>query len=141
MSDLLQHRIKVLLYRVLEDQPHYLLLRKSEGVDPPWGILDGAIGFDEQIESAIHREVFQDIGLPGAEALIDLQMPKRWIVGDEEIVEWPYGAKAPGAGESLVLDDRWAEYRWAEFGEAYANLQLELDRAAMTRLHTLLSAA
>jgi len=141
MSDLLQHRIKVLLYRVQEGQPHYLLLRKSEGVDPPWGILDGAIGFDEQIESAIHREVFQDIGLPGAERLIDLQMPKRWLVGDEEIVEWPYGAKAPSADGGIVLDQRWSEYRWAEFGEAYSRLQLELDRAAMTRLHTLILAA
>ncbi len=141
MSDLLQHRIKVLLFRVLEGKPHYLLLRKSEGVDPPWGILDGAIGFDEQIESAIHREVFQDIGLPGAEALIDLQMPKRWLVGDEEIVEWPYGAKAPATDGGIVLDQRWAEYRWAEFGEAYARLQLELDRAAVTRLHTLILAA
>ena len=63
------------------------------------------------------------------------------LVGDEEVVEWPYGARAPVAVRPLVLDRRWADYRWAEFGEAYTELQLELDRAAVTRLHTLITAA
>ena len=82
-----------------------------------------------------------DVGLPGAEQVIDLQMPKHWLLGDEQVVEWPYGARAPHAERPLVLDDRWAEYRWADFSEAYSELNLELDRAAVTRLHTLLSAA
>jgi predicted NUDIX family NTP pyrophosphohydrolase len=137
----LHHRIKVLLYRLEHGRPHYLLLRRSEGVAPPWGLLDGPIGFDEQIEAAIRREVLEDVGLPGTDQVIDLQMPKHWLVGDEEVVEWPYGARAPVAVRPLVLDRRWADYRWAEFGEAYTELQLELDRAAVTRLHTLITAA
>jgi 8-oxo-dGTP pyrophosphatase MutT (NUDIX family) len=137
----LHHRIKVLLYRIERGLPHYLLLRRSEGVAPPWGLLDGAIGFGEQIETAIRRELFEDVGLPGTEQVIDLQMPKHWLVGDEQVVEWPYGARAPLGERPLVLDSRWSDYRWAEFGEAYSELHLELDRAAMTRLHTLISAA
>jgi hypothetical protein len=136
----LQHRIKVFIYSFQQGAPRYLLLRSARGINPTWGTLDGAIGFGEKIETAIEREVTKDIGLPKPEDLIDLQMPKLWTLGDEEIVEWPYGSYAPSAGE-LSLDARWADYRWAEFGAAYSSLHLELDRAAVTRLHTLISAA
>lgn len=137
----LQHRIKVFVYRLHEGQPHYLLLRKSQGHNTTWGALDGPIGFDEQIEHAIQREVSEDIGLLANRGPIDLQMPKRWFLGDEQIVEWPYGFHAIDDGSGLVLDERWAEYRWAAFSEAYGRFQLELDRAAVTRLHTLICAA
>lgn len=136
-----QHRIKVFVYRLHQGQPHYLLLRKSAGRNTTWGALDGPIGFDEQIESAVKREVSNDVGLSGLRGPIDLQMPKRWLLGDEEIVEWPYGFHATSTNQALVLDPRWADYRWAEFSEAYGRLQLELDRAAVTRLHTLIGAA
>jgi hypothetical protein len=140
MSDL-QHRIKVFVYRLEADQPQYLLLRKALGINPTWGVLDGAVGFHEQIETAILREVCDDIGLPPERGPIDLAMPKRWIMGEEEVVEWPYGFQAPSPRVELVLDDRWAEYRWAAFGEAYSRFQLELDRAAITRLHTMIGVA
>jgi len=140
MSEL-QHRIKVFVYRLDGGQPHYLLLRKSQGHDTTWGALDGPIGFDEQIETAIQREVTADVGLRGSGGPIDLQMPKCWFLGDEQIVEWPYGFRAVDTDSGPVLDERWAEYRWAVFGEAYSSFQLELDRAAVTRLHTLICAA
>lgn len=140
MSDL-QHRIKVFVYRWEAGQPTYLLLRKAQGVNTTWGALDGPIGFDEQIEAAIQREVSDDVGLHSVRDLIDLQMPKRWLLGDEEIVEWPYGFQAATPRNDLVLDERWAEYRWADYSEAYARFQLELDRAAITRLHTMICAA
>lgn len=136
----LQHRIKVFVYTFQQGNPRYLLLRSARGVNPTWGALDGAIGFGEKIETAIEREVTRDIGLPKPQDLIDLQMPKLWQLGDEEVVEWPYGSLTPTIGE-LILDSRWSEYRWAEFSEAYSSLHLDLDRAAVTRLHTMINAA
>jgi hypothetical protein len=140
MSEL-HHRIKVFIYRLQQGKPHYLLLRKAMGVNPTWGALDGEIGFHEQIETAIRREVCDDIGLPAERGPIDLAMPKRWVLGEEEVIEWPYGFQAPAPRRELVLDERWSEYRWAEFGDAYSLFQLELDRAAITRLHTMILAA
>lgn len=139
MSEL-QHRIKVFIYSFEHGDPRYLLLRSARGHNPTWGALDGAIGFGEKIETAIEREVTRDVGLPKPADLIDLQMPKLWQLGDEEVVEWPYGSLAATIQE-LRLESRWADYRWAEFGEAYSSLHLDLDRAAVTRLHTLISAA
>ena len=139
MSDL-QHRIKVFAFSLDQGHPNYLLLKRSEGINPTWGALDGPINFGEQIEAAIQRELREDVGLSEARSLIDLQMPKRWLLGDEEVVEWPYGSQVRLTSE-IVLDARWSEFRWAGFEEAYSSLHLELDRAAVTRLHTLLTAA
>lgn len=137
----LQHRIRLFVYRLEGDRPSYLLVRRSEGVNPTWGPIDGPIEFHEKIETAIEREVREDFGLERPETVVDLQMPKHWTLGDEEVIEWPYGVKAPKTESGLVLDARWAESRWTEFHEAYSQLCLDLDRAAVTRLHTLITAA
>jgi hypothetical protein len=57
------------------------------------------------------------------------------------VIEWTFGFKTrPGTGE-LRLDPRFAEFRWAQFSQAYPSLELETDRAAIMRLHTLLRVA
>ena len=141
MSELL-HRIRVFVYHFTEGRPQYLLLRGVQGIESFWTPIHGPIGFGEKLESAIRREVMDDIGLGRPAELIDLQMPSRWLVGDEEVIEWNFGCKALPRGGQLEIDvDRWAEFRWAQFPEAYPSLELEHDRAAIMRLHTLLHAA
>ena len=136
----LQHRIKIFVYRIEPVGPRYLLLRRSVGVDPTWGPIHGPIGFGEQIEAAIRREVRDDTGLATALDVIDLRMPAHWLLGDEQIIEWPYGFRTELERRDLVLDPRWSDFTWTEFSDAYARLQLDVDRAAMTRLHTLIAA-
>ncbi len=140
MSDL-QHRIRLFVYRFDGNAPSYLLLRRSEGVNPTWGPIDGPIEFHEQIETAILREVQEDVGLSPPEDVVDLQMPKHWTLGDEEVIEWPYGVKVVAPSQELSLDPRWSASRWTDFSQAYTELCLEIDRAAVTRLHTLITAA
>ena len=138
----LSHRVRVFVYRYDEGQPHYLLLKSAQGIEGFWTPLHGPIGFGEQLETAIRREVRNDTGIGRAEELIDLQMPARWLVGDEEIVEWNFGFRAtPPAKELRIAADRWADFRWSTFPEAFPSLELEYDRAAILRLHALLNAA
>jgi hypothetical protein len=82
-----------------------------------------------------------DVGLGKPTDLIDLDMPSRWLLGDEEVVEWNFGFQTASGEEDLQLDPRWSDFRWAEFTKAYPSLELEYDRAAIMRLHTLLNAA
>ena len=141
MSEL-SHRIKVFVYRFEKRQsPDYLLLKSAQGIESFWTPIHGPIGFGEKLESAIRREVMDDTGIGRPAELIDLQMPGRWVVGDEEIVEWTFGFRVPPAAEPRLDQDRWADYRWAAFAEAYPSLELETDRAAIMRLHALLFAA
>jgi hypothetical protein len=140
MSDLL-HRIRVFVFRYHQRRPQYLLLRGAQGIEAFWTPIHGPIGFGEKLETAIKREVMDDVGIAKPTELIDLRMPARWILGDEEVIEWNFGFHASPDVENLRLDKRWADFRWSEFAMAYPSLELEIDRAAIMRLHTMLQAA
>lgn len=140
MTDL-QHWIKVFLYRFQARTPDYLLLKGDKGLESSWGPIEGPVGFGEKLETAIQREVRDDVGILRATDLVDLQVPTHWLVGDEEVIVWRFGLRVRETETSLRIDQRWLDFRWAGFSEAYPCLELEGDRAAMARLHTLVSAA
>jgi hypothetical protein len=134
----LLHRIKVFVFEQKGPEPHYLLLRSNQGMEGIWGPIQGGIRYGEKLESAIRREVLDDIGVLRPLDLIDLEMPSRMTLGDEEVIEWNFGFKTQPLLAPLRLDPRWAEFRWAEFSEGYPMLEFDADRAAFLRLHALL---
>lgn len=134
----LLHRIKVFVFQQEGAQPNYLLLRANQGLEAVWGPVQGGIRYGEKLESAIRREVLDDIGILHPLDLIDLEMPHRQLVGDEEVIDWCFGFKTQPVRTPLRLDPRWAEFRWAEFSEGYPLLEFDADRAAFLRLHALL---
>ena len=70
-----------------------------------------------------------------------LEMPARWTIGDEEVVEWTFGIRTMQELHPERVSETWAAHRWARFDDAYQSLGFELDRAAMMRLHTKVLAA
>ena len=134
------HRIRVFVFRYHDGHPSYLLLRAAQ-MESFWTPIHAPIGFGEKLESAIRRAVMDDIGLARPNRLIDLEMPTRWLVGDEEVIEWLFGFQSVPVDGDLRVAKRWSDFRWVQFPEAYPSLELEYDRAAITRLHTLLHAA
>ncbi len=134
----LLHRIKVFVFQQNGPEPSYLLLRANQGLEGIWGPIQGGIRYGEKLESAIRREVLDDIGILRPLDLIDLEMPSRLVFGDEEVIEWNFGFKTQPVNSPLRLDPRWAEFRWAEFSEGYPLLEFDADRAAFLRLHALL---
>ena len=121
------HRVRVFVYSFTAGQPGYLLLRRDQGVESFWTPLDGPLGFGEQLESAVQREVRDETGIRRSSDLIDLEMPTHFLLGDECVVEWRYGVRAGEAPGILKLDPAWAEYRWAGFDEAFQGLGFEQD--------------
>lgn len=140
MLDLL-HRIKVFVYRLDREAPDYLLLKPDQGLEALWGPIQGSLGFGEKLETAIRRKVMDDTGMTPPAQLIDLHMPNRLRLGDEEIIEWTFGFQTLSHPDHDRIVAHWSEYRWAGFEEAYPELGFEVDRAAIMRLHTLLRAA
>ena len=135
MSELI-HRIKIFVYRFAETKPTYLLLKRDQGLEAMWGPLQASLGFGDKLETAIRQHVREDIGLPTPERLLDLEMPGRWSIGDEEGIEWMFGARTEDIVRPESLSSDWAAHRWANFDDAYRSLGFELDRAAVMRLHT-----
>jgi len=137
----LLHRIKVFVYRLDREIPDYLLLKPDQGLEALWGPIQGSLGFGEKLESAIRRKVMDDTGMAPPAQLIDLHMPNRLQLGDEEIIEWTFGFQTLCHPDPDRIVAHWSEYRWAGFEEAYPTLGFDADRAAIMRLHTLLRAA
>ena len=136
----LSHRVRVFVFSFKEARPHYLLLRSGHGIESFWTPLHGPIGFAEKVETAVAREVVDETGLGRPVEMIDLDLTSQVVLGDERVIEWSYGCRADRSDEPR-LDPRWSEYRWAEVTQAFPALELEADRAALIRLHTLLHAA
>lgn len=136
-----QHRVRVFVFGFHDRRPEYLLLRRTLSPESFWTPLHGPIGFGEKLETAVQREVVQDTGLGRMDEVIDLQMQTNHLLGDEYVVEWTYAVRATDSRRDLVLDETWAAYRWSSMENAYPALEFDADRAALVRLHTMLSAA
>lgn len=136
MTELI-HRLRVFPYALERREPSYLLLMREQGIESCWGPLQGEIGHGEQMEGAVRRQVQEGMGLEEPLELVDLEMPARWLLGDEEVVEWTYGCRIPN--ELAAAAD--LRLRWERFIDAYPSLELDTDRAAILRLHALLRAA
>jgi len=136
------HRVRVFVYHLEQGSPRYLLLHSAQGAEGLWRPVHGNIEFNEQFETAVRREVLEEIGLVTRDGLVDLEMPLRQILGDEEVVHWNYGFRVDDFPEVLQLDtERFDQYRWNPYDQAFAKYGLEGDRQAVTRLHSVLHAA
>lgn len=135
------HRVRVFVYSRAQGEASYLLLHSAQGLEGLWRPVHGNIEFSEQFETAVRREVLEETGLVNKSDILDLDLPLRQVLGDEEIVHWNFGFPVEGLPASLQLDERYDEYRWAPFAPAFGQLELEGDRAAITRLHSLIHAA
>jgi 8-oxo-dGTP pyrophosphatase MutT (NUDIX family) len=136
------HRVRVFVYRFEDAHPSYLLLHSAQGAEGLWRPVHGNIEFSEQFETAVRREVLEETGLVNRGGLVDLELPLRQLLGDEEVVHWNFGFHAERVPEVLQLDhQRWDQYRWSPFDRAFTRFGLEDDRVAVTRLHALLHAA
>ncbi|MFT4542204.1 MAG: hypothetical protein ACI835_004671 [Planctomycetota bacterium] len=137
----LSHRIKIFLYRQQGPEPSYLLLKPDQGIEALWGPLHGELGFGDKLEGAVRRKVMSDTGIAKPGQLIDLEMPGRFTLGDEEIIEWTYGYQSLADLDRERMTQHWADFRWLEFTDAYPSLGFEADRGALMRLHAKLRVA
>ena len=135
------HRVRVFIFNQSLGEASYLLLHSAQGLEGCWRPVHGNIEFSEQFEMAVRREVMEDTGLVNRGEVVDLDLPLRQVLGDEEIIHWNFGFPIDSKPEVLHLDERWDEHRWAPFDQAFSRFELEGDRVAITRLHSLLHAA
>jgi ADP-ribose pyrophosphatase YjhB (NUDIX family) len=135
------HRVRVFVYASTPGAASYLLLHSNQGLEGLWRPVHGSILFNEQFDSAVRREVLEDTGLVASGNIIDLNLPLRQVLGDEEVIHWNFGFPVLDKQDELQLNDRWDGHDWIGFDGAFKRLELDDDRAAITRLHSLLFAA
>lgn len=135
------HRVRVFVFNKSQVNPSYLLLHSAQGHEGFWRPVHGNIEFSEQFENAVRREVLEETGLINRGEVLDLDLPLRQLLGDEEIVHWNFGFPVEEVPKVLQLDERWDDHDWAPFERAFGRFELDDDRAAITRLHAILHAA
>ena len=140
MTDLL-HRVRVFVFGYRDGRPDYLLLRRDVSPETFWTPLHGHLGFGEQLEAAVQREVHDGTGVSRLGEVIDLDLTHDMLLGDEQVVEWTYAARVFDTPAPEQLQASWAAHQWTDFEQAYRALEFEVDRASILRLHTLLRAA
>ena len=134
---LLEHRVRVFVFQVLDRRVEYLLLRHKPREEWPLGPVVGPVTPGEKLEEAIRREVHAEIGLRRPVHLLELLAPQKELFGDLGVAEWPYGWQA-GTPSDPVLQLKpgpmIGELQWRPFEAAFRELELATDRDALVRL-------
>ena len=135
----LTHRIKVFVFSKRGDGPQYLMVRHAPKLETFWGPVEGEIRPSENLELAVCRRVRDEVGFERPLALVDLKMPERWVLPDEQVVEWIYGYGVEPGAELPRHRGAVREARWESFDHAFRAMELPGNRDAILRLHLTLT--
>jgi hypothetical protein len=115
------------------------MVRHRPEHEPLWGPIEGPILPSENLELAVCRRVRDEVGIERPLALVDLRMPERWTLPDENVVEWIYGYGVdPNCAVRPARRAR-HELRWEGFDHAFRTMELPQNRDAILRLHLTLA--
>jgi hypothetical protein len=133
--DSLTHRIKVFVFAEHGGEVQYLMVRRAPRHEPMWGPIEGPILPSENLELAVCRRVRDEVGIERPTTLLDLRMPERWMLPNEDVVEWVYGYGVDTPFELTRRRRRGRETRWQAFDHAFRAMELPGNRDAILRLH------
>ncbi|MEZ5988557.1 MAG: NUDIX hydrolase [Planctomycetota bacterium] len=134
----LDHKVRVFVFRHDGVQVDYLLLRRRPLVEHGFGPIRGIVGLDEHLEDAVIREVREETGLVRPTHLIDLEHVSRLFFGDDGLVEWGFAWQAPSGDLEIRPGPDIAESLWTGFDHAFETLELPEDRETLVRLRMML---
>src|SRR5262245_37052558 len=134
----LTHRIKVFVFAERRGEPRYLMVRHAPKIETIWGPIEGPILPSENLELAVCRRVRDEVGFERPLALVDLRMPERWTLPDEQVVEWIYGYGVEAPAEPARRRAA-SEVRWEDFDHAFRSMELPGNRDAILRLNLTLT--
>jgi len=139
----LEHRVRVFVFQVREEDVQFLLLRHKPTTEWPLGPVVGPVAPSEQMQNAVFREVSSDTGLHQPLHLIELDQPRKELFGDVGLVEWPFAWQAAGPSDpapALKPGPNVGEFAWMGFEEAFHSLDGSDDRQTLVQLRLALGA-
>ena len=133
----LEHRVRVFVFQVLEQETLYLLVRPKPAAEWPLGPVVGPLGLDEHLRDAVVRGVKEETGIARPLHIIDLSQPRKELFGDIGLVEWSFAYQA-GTPDRPILDITPGpdidEIAWMGFEEAFERIETSQDRENLVRL-------
>ncbi len=139
----LQHRVRVFVFQILEEEVQYLLLRQTPVDEWLLGPVVGSVALGEQMNEAVVRQVELETGIRKPLHIMDLAQPTKELFGDVGLVEWPYAYQAGTPTDPVARLDPGpmvGECAWMAFEEAFHRVEASDDRDCLVRLRLRLAA-
>ncbi|MDP6423432.1 MAG: NUDIX hydrolase, partial [Planctomycetota bacterium] len=128
----LNHQVRVFVFRFENESPSFLLLRQQPRTENELGPIRGPVAVDEHLQDAVIREVREETGLWRPAHLIDLEQTTTFMLGNEGLVQWPFGYEAPAPdAREIKPGPTVCESIWVPFEHAFETLATPEDRSAL----------
>ena len=138
----LEHRVRVFVFQVLDEEVQYLLLRQKPVDEWLLGPVVGAVAPGEQMNETIVRQVELETGIRKPLHIIDLAQPQKELFGDVGLVDWPYAYQAGTPTQpvaELEPGPMVGECAWMAFEEAFHRVEAPGDRDCLVKLQVRLA--
>ena len=133
----LEHRVRVFVFQVLDEEVQYLLLRQKPVDEWLLGPVVGAVAPGEQLNETVVRQVELETGIRKPLHIIDLAQPQKELFGDVGLVDWPYAYQAGTPTQpvaELEPGPMVGECAWMAFEEAFHRVEASGDRDSLVKL-------
>ncbi len=140
----LEHRVRVFVFQVLDEEVQYLLLRQKPVDEWLLGPVVGAVAPGEQLNETVVRQVELETGIRTPLHIIDLAQPQKELFGDVGLVDWPYAYQAGTPSQpvaELEPGPMIGECGWNSFDEAFHRVEASGDRDSLVRLQLRLASS
>jgi dATP pyrophosphohydrolase len=130
-------QIQAILYREVDEELQFLLLRRAPDRDGFWQPVTGGQEEGESRAEALRREVEEETGITNFIRVVDgvhyfeYSLPhliKEYVVGVEV-----------GSDEKVAMSKEHSEFRWCSYHGALQLLKWKENKAALTRLNKMLT--
>ena len=137
-------QIQAILFRKLNRETQYLLLKRASSTGGFWQSVTGGIEEGETKIQALKREVSEETGIKNVAIIIkDVHYCEFWDYFKREarqrlIKEHVFGVEIH-SNEKITISQEHTEYKWCSFKEALKLLKWEENKEALKRLDKMLS--
>jgi 8-oxo-dGTP pyrophosphatase MutT (NUDIX family) len=135
----LRQKAQGVLYAVTNNEPVFLILRRSEAEGGYWQPLTGSVEANESELECLRRELTEEVGLEPADATFsEVIYTFDWSQDGVHYDEFVRGIEiSPQA--SIILSEEHMEYKWCVFDEAMSLLRHESNKYGFQQIQELYS--
>lgn len=122
--------IQSIIYRINNQQPEVLLLKRSKERGDFWNVVNGTLESDESVKGCRERELFEEAGIKDVLDWSGEINRFSFKYQDYIIVVLVYAAKVK-KNQEVIINNEHTEYKWLKFSEAIKMVKFDDDKKGL----------